>query len=117
MTDHRNIVNALHAMECDEADGEVESPMGWFGYLYNDPRDNESLADNYAEILEDERVTVADVTGAWVLYCDNYGNRDAVLYTTRRDARVAFDGLVAEYNEWHAAVDDIDEDEDEHDAF
>ena len=78
---HEDVTEVLHIMAghgwATADDGDVESPTGWFAYLYNDRngRDDESLVDTFETDLDEHDVKVEDFRGGWVLYTDNYGFR------------------------------------------
>jgi len=113
---HENVTEVLHIMAghgwATADSGDVESPTGWFAYMYNDAngRDDDSLVDAFETDLAEHGVSVEELRGGWVLYQDNYGFRAALHYFTERDARSQFEALDSEYGTW---LDAVDEDETE----
>lgn len=91
------IAEALYELECDESDGEVEAPTGWFGIIRTDDTVRAAIGDLYLDLDTGED---APVPAAFLVAEDNYGFFEATSYDTVAEAEAAYARLSEEYAEW-----------------
>lgn len=91
------LAEALYELECDEIDGDVEAPTGWFGIIRTDDAVRAAIGDLFLDLD-----TGADeaVPAAFLVTEDNYGFFDAASYATVEEAEAVYARLVEEYAAW-----------------